>query len=172
MVNLKHLGEEIIQKGFDQTKFIERISARAIIFNEKKEVLFVYSKFYDDVSFPGGGVDPGESMEQALKRECLEEVGAIIDSYEEYYKITEKRAPSNTKQNIFTSYYFICTSSEYTKNSLLPYEIELGYETVWMNIEDAINLNTNTLKKLIKNKKYTGVVERELRILNQLKQDY
>lgn len=170
MINLKHLGDFIIQEGFDDSNVIERVSSRAIIINEKKEVLLIHSSFYDDATFPGGGVDEGENLIVALKRECLEEVGCVIDSYKDFCMITEKRAPSKTVANVFTSYYYICTYNEMVEPSLLDYEIKLGYSSVWYKIDDAIKLNEKTLGKLIRNNKYTGVVERELRVLHHLKE--
>ncbi len=168
-----HLGDEIIQEGFVGDALIERNACRGIIFNDKNEVLFIYSSFYDDVSFPGGGVDHGETFQEALYRECLEEVGVIIDSHKDYYKISEKRKTKSIGDyNVFTSHYYICTYKEITNNCLLDYEIELGYQTKWLNIDEAIKLNEKTLKKLISNNKYTGVVKRELRILNELKKDF
>lgn len=167
---MKHLGEEIIQEGFDSTVVKNRDAARGIIFNNKNELLFIYSSYYNDVSFPGGGVEDGETLVSTLFRECLEEVGAVIDTHKDFYKIVEKRVNGISREdcNIFTSYYYICTYKELVEPSLLDYEKELGYKTVWMSIEDAIKLNTETLSKLIKNNKYTGVVERELRIIKEL----
>lgn len=171
---MKHLGEEIIQKGFNDLKTKSRDAARAIIFNDDKEVLFIYSSYYNDVSMPGGGVDEGEDLIEALYRECLEEAGAVLDSHKEYYKITEKRANITSKEefNIFTSYYYICTYSKLVEPSLLDYEIKLGYENRWLSLDEAIKLNEKALIKLTKNKKYTGVITRELRILNKLKEDF
>ncbi|MFI3252534.1 MAG: NUDIX domain-containing protein [bacterium] len=169
---MEHLGEIIIQKGFVPKVEIERISSRGIILNEKNEILLIHSTFYDDVTMPGGGVDPGESLTDALHRECLEEVGAVIDDFKPFFKITEKRFQKNMDANVFTSYYYICTCKEFVETSLLDYEIKLGYSSVWMSFDDAINLNTKTLNKLIGENKNTSVVEREIRILNKLKEIY
>lgn len=168
---MRHLGEEIIQDGYCETSFKCRDAARGIILNDKKEILFIYSSHYNDVSMPGGGVDSGEDLITALKRECLEEVGAIISSYKEFYKITEKRKLHKEKHNVFTSYYYICEYEKLVETSLLDYEIKLGYENRWMTIDDAISLNENTLERLISNNSYTGVIVRELRILYQLKKE-
>ncbi len=168
---MKHLGEEIIQNGFNEKINKTRDAARAIIFNDKKEVLCIYSSHYDDVSFPGGGVEEGETLISTLHRESLEEVGAVIDTYEEFYKITEKRMLFNEEDfNIFNSYYYICTYKELKEPMLLDYEIELGYESRWISLDDAIELNTKTLLKLERKYHYCGVVERELRILKKLKE--
>ncbi len=167
---MKQLGEDILQEGFDSNNIRNRDASRAIIFNDKREVLVIYSSFYDDISFPGGGVEDGESLITTLYRESLEEVGAVIDSHKEYYKIIEKRKDGSSRDdyNVFTSYYYICTYKELIQSSLLDYEIELGYEARWVSLEDAIKLNTNTMNKLKSNNKYFGVVERELRILREL----
>lgn len=166
---MRLLGDVITQDGFDDSKIIERLAARAIVVNENKEILMIHSSYYDDVTFPGGGVDPNETLIDALHRECLEEVGGVLSSYKDFYKITEQRVQGKLPANVYTSYYYICTCSEYKETSLLDYEIELGYSSVWISVDDAIDLNNKTLKKLIDNNSYTGVVVRELRILNELK---
>lgn len=56
-----------------------RVSLKAIIRNEKGEVLVC--KEYDSTSWslPGGGMDHGETEKEALARELQEEVGYIGD---------------------------------------------------------------------------------------------
>jgi len=51
-----------------------RLAVRALIFHEGK-VLLVHEKVADRWSFPGGGIDYGEDISQALPRELAEELG-------------------------------------------------------------------------------------------------
>lgn len=56
-----------------------RFGAHAIIFNDDDQVLLL-KKTYGNKgwSLPGGGVDPGETIHQALFRECREELGIEV----------------------------------------------------------------------------------------------
>jgi len=50
-----------------------RVSAKAIIRNEKNEVLLV-KEMGSAWSFPGGGIDHGETIHETFKRELYEEI--------------------------------------------------------------------------------------------------
>ena len=54
-----------------------RPSVRAIIIRDGK-VLMIHSLKYDYYKFPGGGIEAGEGMEQALCREMAEESGFAV----------------------------------------------------------------------------------------------
>ncbi len=54
------------------------IAAAGIVINEKDEVLMVKTHNYDWV-FPGGQVEVGENVIDALKREIMEEAGVDIE---------------------------------------------------------------------------------------------
>jgi 8-oxo-dGTP diphosphatase len=56
-----------------------RFGAHAIIFNSEGHVL-VLKRTYGDMgwSLPGGSVEPGETIHQALFRECREELGLDV----------------------------------------------------------------------------------------------
>lgn len=56
-------------------KYQLRKSTRAILLNERGEMATQHVQNYGFHKLPGGGVDPGESLEAALRREILEEVG-------------------------------------------------------------------------------------------------
>lgn len=63
--------------GFDTTY---RFSVHAAVFNAKGEVLLLKQTYSDRRwGLPGGGVEVGETIYQAIKRECHEELGVEIE---------------------------------------------------------------------------------------------
>lgn len=54
--------------------FLFRNSLKALVFNDKGEVLVVKEDGRDMWDIPGGGIDHGESIEDVIRRELKEEV--------------------------------------------------------------------------------------------------
>ena len=54
------------------------VSVAALVTNEKGEILLVNSP-WRGWEYPGGLIEPGETFQQALRREVLEESGAEIE---------------------------------------------------------------------------------------------
>ncbi|SHF03074.1 ADP-ribose pyrophosphatase YjhB, NUDIX family [Microbulbifer donghaiensis] len=62
--------------GFEDTY---RLSAHAVITNELGEVLLLRATYADhNWGLPGGALDPGETIHEALLRECREELGRDV----------------------------------------------------------------------------------------------
>ena len=67
----------------------------------RKDGLILITRRFDHVhlpglwEFPGGKVEKGETLESALKREILEELGVEITVFDEFFDI-EHRYPSKT----------------------------------------------------------------------------
>ncbi|SDZ95392.1 NUDIX hydrolase [Microbulbifer marinus] len=62
--------------GFEDTY---RLSAHAVITNETGEVLQLRATYADrSWGLPGGALDPGETIHEALLRECREELGREV----------------------------------------------------------------------------------------------
>lgn len=61
------------------TDYLYRVSIKCIVFNERDEVLVVRETGRDFWDLPGGGMDHGESLHDAIAREMYEEVGLVGD---------------------------------------------------------------------------------------------
>ena len=165
---MKQLGEIIVSQLLNgQTKETYRQAARGII-RDGDNVLMIYCAFFNDYTFPGGGVENGEDPLKALQRECSEEAGVIIKNVRPFYKIVEKREVDDETYLLHESLFYLCDIDSYCEPHLEEYEIELGYKAVWISIDEAIQNNLAKMKMLTDND-YTGVLERELRILYEIK---
>lgn len=61
-----------------------RITVRTLVLNSQNKILVLRRSLDDEnvpgrVDFPGGGVDPGETLNAAALREVEEEAGIVID---------------------------------------------------------------------------------------------
>lgn len=75
-----------------------RISLKAIIRNERGEILVNRERGHGNWSLPGGGWDHGESVIECLKRELNEEVGYEGELQAELLGVTEEAMYMPTKQ--------------------------------------------------------------------------
>ncbi len=115
-----------------------RYTARAILRNSEGAYALMYAKKFGFYSLPGGGVEDGESMIQALKRELLEETGCSCDSIEELGYVYENRAHCDYTQY---SYYYVVTSKSPLRSiALTDQEIENGTALLWYPIGKAVSL--------------------------------
>jgi 8-oxo-dGTP diphosphatase len=132
-----------------QGKTIHRTAVRAVILRGP-ELLMVYSSNVGDYKFPGGGVDAGESHPQALARELLEECGASLLSMDgELGAVIEYNFAEEKEYDVFkmASYYYFCQIREgFGSQKLDGYEKDLGFQPVWINIDEAILLNRSLLE--------------------------
>lgn len=126
----------------------KRTTARGIII-QNEEILLIYTKRYDDYSFPGGGVDAHEDLRQGLLRELAEETGATnVEIVEEFGAIEEFRPVHYPEYDLMhqTSYYYVCKADcNLGQASPEDYELINGSEPVWVNIKEALSHNQNVI---------------------------
>lgn len=72
-------NETVQVNSTDQKDDVFRVSLKSVIFNHNGEVLVVKEAGRDWWDIPGGGIDHGESIKQALARELREEVSMSGD---------------------------------------------------------------------------------------------
>ena len=167
MFNL-NLGLEAIPNGIE--KLNQRLAMRAIIYNEKGQLLMV-KNLRGDCKFPGGGVEAGEERLDCLAREVKEETGYNISEVESFIGSTTERRIDQMDPTAFfemVSEYYLChLNSEQGAQNLDEYEAEMGFTPIWINIDKAIESNKEVLYK--KNGEVNAWVDRELRVLEILK---
>lgn len=122
----------------------ERIATRAIVLNGE-QILLMYTRRYNDYSLPGGGVDAGETLQNALLRELAEETGARnIRVLAEFGRVDEYRPWYRNDIDVMfmRSYCYLCQiDGELGIPQLEDYEHANGMQVGWVNIYDAIAHN-------------------------------
>ena len=106
-------------------KVYTRPSARAIIVKDGK-VLLNYIAKHECYEFPGGGIEAGETPEQAMIREVAEETGHVVipETIREFGSIFEQR-----------NYYYSCeVTDEIVPRKPDEHEVKEGAEPVWVEM--------------------------------------
>ncbi len=118
-----------------------REEARAII--RKGDLLFmIYIQKENTYVFPGGGVEVGESLEETCIRESLEEAGAVV-SINKYLGCIHEMWDSKFGDLTYclNSHYFDCELTSIQEQSLVGYELEIGFTPVWVTAAKALEVN-------------------------------
>ncbi|MDE1828541.1 MAG: NUDIX domain-containing protein [Candidatus Micrarchaeota archaeon] len=137
---LAEISEETFgKKAPKNVRYKVRRAARAVIFNKENKIALMYASKYGYYKLPGGGIEERESIEHALKREAMEEVGARIKIGRPVGIINEYRGKFKTFQ---ISYCFVCklVSKKLSKPKPTLEEIGEGFEVKWVTPKQAIRL--------------------------------
>jgi ADP-ribose pyrophosphatase YjhB (NUDIX family) len=114
----------------------KREAARAIVFDTEGRVALLNATKKGYHKLPGGGVEASESIEQALRRELIEEIGCEVSNIRELGIIEEYRNRMSEHQ---ISHCFIADlAGEKGTPHLEPDEAADGFETEWMDLKAAI----------------------------------
>lgn len=123
-----------------------RTAARGILISGDKIGLFHKAK-KNEYKLPGGGIDDGETPEQAFLREIMEETGCEVEIIEKLGTIEEWKSYTNFKQ---VSHVFVAKLVKDTKQlHLTEKEIAEGGEFLWVTLDEAISLVKGSFDKLV-----------------------
>lgn len=122
-----------------------RPTVRGIIEKDGKLAL-IHKKEYDYYAFPGGGINEGETYEEALIREVKEETGLIVipESITEYGGALRLNKSTRFPETVFEqeNFNFKCkVLDEVGEQNLDDEEAEEGFELAFVTPEEARRKN-------------------------------
>ena len=119
-----------------------RFSVHAVIPNQEGKVLLLRQTYGDKRwGLPGGGVEPGETIHEAILRECMEEIGVkvIIDAFTGLYYHKSFNAQVGIFKCTLPANVSINLSSEHSEYKWIDLS-ELG-EVQKIRVQNALEFN-------------------------------
>lgn len=149
-----------------------RMAVRIVLFDENGNVALGHyapkeNRPMEAYNIPGGGIDDGESIQDALAREAREEIGCEIKNIREIGRVMEHGVGKKIKH--FQENYCFLAEVDGGKGEpkFSEEEIEDGLDVRWLPLNEAIEKlklqkdNFGTRKTLI-------LLEKARRIINNL----
>ena len=138
MKQICELNDKIILGTEGMSTKAPRITARAIVKNQDGLYAVMYADKFKLHSLPGGGVEDGEDVLTALRREVYEETGCVCDEIQELGIVSENRASLDYTQ---INHYFVVTANHSSCENHLT-ESEQANRTVvkWVTFDEVIRL--------------------------------
>ena len=152
-----------------------RPSVRGIIVQDGQLVM-VHSLKYDYYKFPGGGIEAGETHEEALIREVHEETGLRVlpESIRPFGLV--RRIQKGYYEDIFLqeNYYYFCAVSDTAEaQSLDDYEADERFTPECVTADEARETNlTHPHGSKENDPQLPVMLERENRVLMLLQAEY
>lgn len=113
-----------------------RLAVRAVVFDSEGNVAVSYAREGDYWKISGGGVEEGESLKEALRRECREEAGVNIEIEGEIGVVIEYR---DLWEQVQISY---CYKAKVVGEKYAPEydegEQKEGFSNYWISYEEAL----------------------------------
>lgn len=146
----KYIDDQYPNTGITHT----RKTVRAIVMNEDGNIALHHllrdDKFghRDYFETPGGGVDKGETLLEALRRELKEELGVTVKDIIPLGRVIDYYNLLNQRNSI---YYYFCKVDSYGEKNFQGSESTLIESTKWVSLSKAKELYENMTKEPLEN---------------------
>ena len=130
------LNDKIVMGMDGMSTKSPRFSARAIVKRRDGLYAVMYADKFKLHSLPGGGVEDGEDVLAALRREVYEETGCICDEIQALGIVSENRASLDYTQ---INYYFVVTATHTpSENHLTEAAVALRHARLRAGVEPLL----------------------------------
>ena len=126
----------------ESIQYTERPTVKVIIKNNDKVLIL------NDGLLPGGGIDDGETNQQAITLELLEELGATVSNIQDIGQVTQYRNFLNREYKV---YGYIAQFEAFTDIPTPQDAGEAAFVYYWMTIDDALRYVTKSIAKIKEN---------------------
>ena len=138
MKQICELNDKIVLGTEGLSSKAPRITARAIVKNQDGLYAVMYADKFKLHSLPGGGVEDGEDVLTALRREVYEETGCVCDEIRELGIVSENRASLDYTQ---VNHYFVVTTIHTPgENHLTEAEQDSRTMVKWVTFDELVQL--------------------------------
>ena len=134
------------ENGGHNSIFNDRLTGKAVVFDNENKVALVGSKVNSFYLLPGGGIDEGESIEDGIKRECLEEIGCKIKVLNNIGVIEDFR--DRDQKHCINHCYIAKLVGSKGKLRLTEEEKKNGMHVIWVSLDKAISMLEREVEQL------------------------
>jgi 8-oxo-dGTP diphosphatase len=148
----------------ERPSYYVRHAARAVIADDDGNIALIYAKQRNYYKLPGGGIEEGEDIHEALRREIMEEIGCNATIGDELGTVEEWRDFQEMHQ---ISHCFVAQivgskgAPAFTES-----EAEEGFEVVWAEDIDAAIKLVESIDDAVVDNEVISMTRRDAAILH------
>lgn len=177
-VNLGTISDKDFGFETEKRPLKYRFAVRGLVFDKKGRIGVARSIKYDYYQIPGGGMELGETIETALRREIREEIGYEISHIQPIGHFCEKKEGklNSRPATRCVSYVFSALAETEVGTNYTAEENAEDLVPTWEEVDFIINRKKKDLVRLAETEpeNYGGafVTLRDLKILEYYKEKY